>query len=98
MYDGGITFPKGLLLEMPVFPELCTDEDKRFFAETAAAMVAIEKDCIIKKENVGTQENIKFPREWRDLINARLLRILGINADERIFDIVHSNSALKVSV
>ena len=98
LYDGGVTFSKGLLLEMPVFLELCDEDDKRFFAETAREMISIEKSCIVTKNNVGEQENIKFPRHWRDQINSRLLKILGLDIDAKIFDIVHSNMALRINV
>jgi hypothetical protein len=47
---------------------------------------------------MGTQENIKFPKKYRDMINTRFLDIIGINEDSKLFDIIHSNMALEVNV
>lgn len=98
MYDGGITYSKGLLLSLPVFFEELSDDDKAFFRATAEEMIRKSDGFIVKKKNVGSQENIKFPREYRDRINRRLLSVLDVSEDERIFDIVHSNMALEVNV
>lgn len=98
IYDGGITYPKNLLLKLPVFLEILTKEDYEFFDKVASEMMEKSKNYVITKNNVGIQENIKFPREYRDKINERLLKILGISEDYRIFDIIHSNMALEVNV
>ena len=98
LFDGGITYPRGLLLNMPVFYDKLSEEDKQFFRELATEMIENSKKYIVTKNNVGVQENIKYPREFRDKINKRFLNILGLNIDEKIFDIVHSNMALEVNV
>ncbi|MBR6127379.1 N-6 DNA methylase [bacterium] len=98
IYDGGITYPKRLLLNMPVFYELLTESDFQFFEDIASEMIKKSKDYIITKNNVGTQENIKYPREYRDKLNERFFRILDIHEDCKIFDIVHSNMALEVNI
>ena len=56
------------------------------------------KDFVIIKNNVGIQENIKYPREYRDRINQRILKILNLKVDNSTIDLIHSNMALKVSV
>jgi|GEM_PF-6254409 len=61
-------------------------------------MSAKASEFIIKKNNVGVQENIKYPREYRDKINQRFLKILNLNVDNSTIDLIHSNMALKVSV
>lgn len=94
MFDGGITYPKNLLLGMPVFYAALTDDDRRFFHEIASKMIDGAEKYIVTKNNVGIQENIKYPREFRDEIDRRLLRILGCKQDARLFDAVHSNMAL----
>ncbi len=98
LYDGGITYPLGLLHQMPLFVDLLTDDDRRFFRTTAQEMMAASKDYIVTKNNVGVQENVKYPRKYRDRINGRLLQILGLDIPAEIFDIVHSNMALEVSL
>ena len=98
LYDGGITYQKGLLLSLPIFYDLLTEENKNFFAQTTSEMQKIENDSIVTKSNVGVQENLKFPRKYRDKINQEIFNILDIKKDVCIFDRVHSNMALEVSV
>lgn len=98
LYDGGITYPKGLLLGMPVFYERLSSDDKEFFKTVATEMIRDADSFIVTKNNIGIQENIKYPRRYRDEINERLLKILNIGMDAKIFDIVHSNMALEVNV
>ena len=95
VYDGGITYPTGLLYDLPVFYDLLSEDDKMFFENICAKMVSVENNCIVTKLNAGAyQENIKFPKEYRDNINKRLLTILGF--DNNIsFDIIHSNKVFK---
>ncbi|MCR5261520.1 MAG: SAM-dependent methyltransferase, partial [Candidatus Gastranaerophilales bacterium] len=77
IYDGGITYPKSLLLNIPVFYELLTDSDFKFFEDMTTEMIKKSKNYIITKNNVGTQENIKYPREYRDKINKKFFKILN---------------------
>lgn len=98
LFDGGITYPRGLLLDMPIFYDLLSENDKKFFNKTTQEMIKNSSSFIIKKNNIGIQENIKFPRKYRDEINKKLLDILGLDIDVKIFDIVHSNMALEVNV
>jgi len=98
LYDGGITYPKNLLLSMPVFFDKLTSGDKIFFENCTKEMLSNAKDYIITKNNVGVQENIKYPKACRDMLNNRLLTILKASADSRDFDIIHSNMALRVNL
>lgn len=98
LFDGGITYPRGLLLSMPMFFELLTKEDRDFFNDMANEMIKNASNFKVIKNNVGVQENIKYPREFRDRINRKLLDILELDIDEKIFDLVHSNMALEVNV
>ena len=98
LYDGGITYPIGLLLKMPVVYNSLTDEDHEFFREMTTEMSSRAGEFVIKKNNVGVQENIKYPREYRDRINQRLFKILNLEVDNTTMDLIHSNMALTVSV
>lgn len=98
LYDGGITYPVSLLLKMPIIYNSLSEDDHKFFKETMQEMSSKAKDFVIKKNNVGVQENIKYPREYRDRINQRFLKILNIKIDNSTIDLIHSNMALKVSV
>ena len=95
LFDGGITYPRGLLLSMPLFFGALSADDKRFCREIARRMIRERGKFVITKANVGVQENVKYPREYRDAINGRFLNVLGLDADARIFDVVHSNMALE---
>lgn len=97
-YDGGITYSKRLLLKMPLFYDRLTDTDVAFFDKIATIMIQNANQFVITKNNIGVQENIKYPREYRDKINHKILEILGCNISEREFDVIHSNMALEVNV
>ena len=98
LYDGGITYPVSLLLKIPIIYDSLTEDDHAFFKETTAEMSSKAHEFIIKKNNVGVQENIKYPRQYRDRINQRFFKILNLKVDNSTMDLVHSNMALKVSV
>ncbi len=94
MFDGGITYPIGLLNSLPIFINLLNNEDKEFFRAISEDMMRIEKECVVTKLNAGSiQENLKFPSKYRDQINNRLLKILGFDyLRSQAFDILHKNS------
>lgn len=98
IYDGGITYPKSLLESLPVFFNKLTNEDKEFFEQIANEMIINEGVYKVYKNNVGSQENLKFPRKYRDEINKKILEIFCIKKNENIFDIIHSNMALTINV
>lgn len=92
IYDGGITYPVSLLNSMPLPLNLLSKEDKNYFKKMTEKLMKKEKEYIITKVNAkNTQENIKFPREYRDNINERILKILGFEKSVDIFDKVHAN-------
>lgn len=94
MYDGGITYPKGLLMAMPSVFGLMGAGDIAFFHDTRVEMTSRADEFKVTKNNVGVQENVKYPVEYRDRINGRILSAIGFDMDVREFDRVHSNSAL----
>ena len=99
IYDGGITYPQGLLNSMPLPINLCSEEDNSFFNKMTKLLSSKENDFIITKKNAGVlQENIKFPVEYRDRINERFLKILGVDLDIRKFDKIHSNCFFFIKV
>lgn len=92
IYDGGITYPINLFYSMPVPFNLLDDSDRKFFALTAKKMMAEEDRFIVTKMNAGgLQENIKFPEQYRNKINRKLLSVLGFDEDGSIFDDIHAN-------
>lgn len=93
IFDGGITYPKGLLKEIPVLCDMLTPEDRAFFADMFREMVGMEADHTVTKLNAGEkQENIKFPPAYREKINQRILNILKCKEPYTLFDLVHANN------
>lgn len=97
LYDGGITYPKGLLIDIPVFYDKCNENDLKFFEQMTNEMSSCVNNYIVTKNNVGVQENIKYPKMYRDKINEKILNIFRIKEDFRLFDILHSNMAMEVN-
>jgi hypothetical protein len=96
VFDGGITYPAGLLLSMPFPVELLSEEDDKFFAALRSEMSEAEKNYIITKMNAGVaQENVKFPESYRQKINERVLKILGCSTNAEFFEKVHANKYFK---
>lgn len=96
IFDGGITYPVRLLNNMPLPINLLAKEDKKFFENTCKEMRELEGKCIVTKVNAGVaQENLKFPNEYRLMINSRLLKVLGYETDCDIFKIIHSNKFIE---
>lgn len=98
LFDGGITYPISLLLKMPVIYNILSEDDHLYFKEIVNEMSSTANAFVVKKKNVGIQENIKYPRQYRDRINQRFLNILNLTVDNSTMDLIHSNMALKVSV
>lgn len=93
IYDGGITYPVGLLHSVPVFYELLTEDNKNELTKIAKEMIEKEESYTITKLNAGkVQENIKFPKKYRDKINAILLKALSCSQLPESFNEVHKNS------
>ncbi len=78
---------------MPLPVDCLSNEDKLFFKQMRTEMSAKENEFIVTKVNAGVvQENIKFPEEFRNKINERLLKILNSELTSKDFDKVHANS------
>lgn len=93
IFDGGITYPSYLFNSIPLPFNLLSDDDKDFFHTVYEEMSQKQDEFIVTKVNAGAaQENIKFPKEYRDKINARILKILNRDEDASVFDLVHNNS------
>lgn len=83
---------------MPLFFGALGESDRRFCREMAWRMIRERGKYVIRKANVGMQENVKYPRAFRDAINERFLHVLGLSQNARVFDVVHSNMAFEVSL
>ena len=88
MCNGGITYPLGLLKEMPI---IIADIEQ--LKPLVKQMLTNEQKYITIKRNAGEdQENIKFPEIWRDELNKIYCQTLGCSYDKTFFDHIHSNS------
>ncbi len=93
IFDGGITYSKGLLNKMPIFFDKLSNYDKKFFNDVFNEMINVEENYIVTKLNAGAkQENIKFPSQYREKINQRLLKILSCDEDYKLLNLVHKNN------
>lgn len=101
LYDGGITYPVGLLLNLPIFFNNLSISEKEKLNEIAKEMQSIEENYLSYKKNAGEmQENIKFPEKYRQQVNEVLLKVIGKELTDKkekitsdIFDVIHANSA-----
>ena len=60
----------------------------------AEKMNKLVDNFVVQKNNIGKQENIKFPHYFRTTINEKILNILNISpSNANLFDVIHSNYA-----
>lgn len=86
IYDGGITYPIGLLKRMPLIEVNNKDE----LLLLAQEMISNENKYLTYKTNAGKQqENIKFPKDYREKINKLFLDSFGYEND--FLDEIHNN-------
>lgn len=92
LFDGGITYPTGLLKTIPIKNSFSKTELKQLHMLVSSIKVTETNYLVYKKNASEMQENIKFPIEIRDKFNDFILSTFGINADLRSFDCIHSNN------
>ena len=94
IFDGGITYPANLLKDLPLPYNLVSDYEKEEFKKIAIEMINKEKDYVSAKMNAGAkQENIKFPKEYRELINNKIFQLLGTTGQtSSVFNKIHANN------
>lgn len=98
LYDGGINCPLTIINNIPVFYNILNEFQKNEINKIAEEMQKNEEKYLTYKMNAGkNQENLKFPREYRDKINNIFLNALDINEDSCIFNRVHSSSLFEES-
>ena len=96
LFDGGINYPLSLIGNIPVFYKKISKDGKNKIHNIAKEMMGKEKDYLVYKMNAKKlQENIKFPKYYRDAINGIFLKELGIKQEANIFDVVHSSATFK---
>ncbi|MGL4950598.1 MAG: hypothetical protein ACRC4M_02030, partial [Mycoplasma sp.] len=91
IFDGGITLPKELLLSTPTFFDKLTNDDKKWFIDQAEKMFELEQTYKVIKNNVGIQENIKFPETLKNKNNNKILSILGYEDYLKKLLVIHNN-------
>lgn len=92
LYDGGITYPKSLLLSLPVFITSLTDEEMNTLSIIANEMRQNEEKYLVYKMNAGkNQESIKFPTDYRDRINHIFLKHFDALDVEEALKKIHDN-------
>ncbi len=93
IYDGGITYPKSLLNKIPLPINCLSEEDNIFFDKMTKKLISEQNNFIVTKVNAGiAQENIKYPENYRKVINQKILDVLNVEIDVDLLDTVHKNS------
>lgn len=95
IYDGGILYPKSLLMDMPI-PDFkkFTKEEQDSLINIANEMQAKESDYLVYKKNAGElQESVKFPTEYRDKINNIILKHFDTSYSSKDLENIHKNEA-----
>lgn len=83
MFDGGILYPKSILLKTPLPSMEITEELKN----TVQTMINKEQEFTVYKMNAGKpQESVKFSTQYRNALNSLLF---GNNLP---FDLIHQNN------
>lgn len=96
IYDGGITYPRSLFDKIPIPIDCLNEEDDLFFETMTKKLISEENNFVVTKVNAGVaQENIKYPEEYRRMINQRIMDVLDIKIDNDLIDRVHDNSFFK---
>ena len=93
LYDGEITYQKGMLDNLPVFFNKMADSHKSSLVGIAREMQALEPTFLVTKKNAGKMmESIRFPDEYRAKIDEILLKSMDSDENSHIFDILHAHS------
>lgn len=93
MYDGGINCPLNIINTIPVFYDKLSQKDKRDIHDIAQKMISEESDYLVYKKNANKlQENIKFPKQYRNEINKIFLNVIEAEDKQDILSKVHSSS------
>ena len=98
LYDGGINCPLTIVNSIPVFYDLFNDEQLSKLNTLATKMQNNENKYLVYKINARKkQENIKFPKRYRDEINKLFFEVLNIKDDISILNKIHSSSLFNES-
>ena len=98
LYDGGINCPLTIINTIPVFLDLFNEKQLEELNTIAEEMQNHEKDYLVYKVNAGKkQENIKFPKKYRNKINGLFFEVLGIKEKIEVLDKIHSSSLFEKS-
>lgn len=93
IYDGGINCPLAIINNIPVFYDRLNEKQKHDIDSIATEMQQLEKKYLVYKVNAGKkQENIKFPKIYRERINTIFLDALGVKENVHMLDKIHSSS------
>lgn len=87
MYNGGITYPIGLLKDMPV--PVLSEQDMIKLKMIVKEMISVESKYVTIKRNAGAdQENIKFPKKYREQLNTIFCNCIS---NKELLSFIHDN-------
>ena len=98
LYDGGINCPLTIINTIPVFLDLFNEKQLNKMNSLAEEMQSKEKEYLVYKVNAGKkQENIKFPKKYRNEINKLFFDVLEIDKNISVLNKIHSSSLFEES-
>ena len=98
LYDGGINCPLTIINTIPVFLDLFNEKQLNKMNSLAEEMQSKEKEYLVYKVNAGKkQENIKFPKKYRNEINKLFFDVLEIDENISVLNKIHSSSLFEES-
>lgn len=93
LYDGGINCPLTIINNIPIFYDLFNEKQISKLNKIAEEMQSKENEFLVYKVNAGKkQENIKFPKKYRNEINNLFFEVLNIKQDISVLDKIHSST------
>jgi len=92
LFDGGITYPIGLLKTIPVRIQSLSPDEIRSLKEIVTDTQNKEDEFLVYKKNAcKVQENVKFPDEYCNRFNEFIFETLRLPWQNDIFAPVHAN-------
>ena len=93
MFGGGTSYHIGLLKTIPIKFKTATAHDMELIRGAVEFISPKESEYVTYKLNAQKmQENVKFPKEFRDRFNEILLLNFGCPINPHVFDCVHANN------
>lgn len=97
LFDGGITYPIGLLKKIPLRIKSLSIDDIKLLKNIVSDAQDKESNFLVYKKNASEiQENVKFPEEYRERFNKFIFKTLQLDSECNKLSQIHSNCVFMV--